>query len=148
MKQGKHKIPHQLRQQKPQALAQTLPGAPISSPQRAPITSTQGAPIFPPQGAPMPSRRKRVCPWRTEASDNAGLRQSPSQKLCVEIDNLIEKVQLILNQDSYNHQAPLIATSQLNQGTQSSLQPWSQLTRKRALVNYHQLQLVSVPESK
>ncbi|ROK15862.1 hypothetical protein DPX16_10166 [Anabarilius grahami] len=96
---------------KPQAscaLAQTLPGAPITSP----------------KGAPMPSQRKRVCPWSTAASDNADLRQSPSQKLCVEIDDLIEKVQLILKLDSYNHQAPLIATSQLNQGTQSSLQPW------------------------
>ncbi|KAK9964840.1 hypothetical protein ABG768_005978 [Culter alburnus] len=114
--------------------------APITSPQGAPITSPQGAPIFPrlrapitsPQGAPisspqrasLTSQRKRVCPWSTAASDNADLCQSPSQKLCVEIDDLIEKVQLILKLDSYNHRAPLIATSQLNQGTQISLQPW------------------------
>lgn len=74
--------------------------------------------------------------------DNADLCQSPSQKLCVEIDNLIEKVQLILKLDSYNHQAPLIATSQLNQGTQSSLQPWSQLTRKRALLRLSYLSIL------
>ncbi|XP_048048340.1 uncharacterized protein LOC125269485 [Megalobrama amblycephala] len=57
-------------------------------------------------------------PQRTPTSDNAGVDQSPPQKLCVEIYN---KVQLNLKLRSHNHQ--------LHQRT------WSHLNRKRALDN-------------
>ncbi|XP_077101531.1 uncharacterized protein LOC143752279 [Siphateles boraxobius] len=106
---------------------------PANTPQRTLVSpcSPQQAPGSP-QGAPMPSRSKSVCPWSIEASENLGLCQSPPQKLCVEIDNKVKKN---LKLRRYNRQAHQMTTSQLDQRTQRSLQPKSQLTRKRVLDN-------------
>ncbi|XP_051729215.1 uncharacterized protein LOC127501306 [Ctenopharyngodon idella] len=83
-----------------------------------------------PQVAPVPDGSPHGTPVAAP-KDNVGLCQAPPQKLCVEIDNLTEKMQqLTLNLESHNHQAP-----QTKPRIRSSLRRGSQLSRKRASDN-------------
>ncbi|XP_051725944.1 histone acetyltransferase p300-like [Ctenopharyngodon idella] len=82
------------------------------------------------QVAPVPDGSPHGTPVAAP-KDNVGLCQAPPQKLCVEIDNLTEKMQqLNLNLESHNHQAP-----QTKPRIRSSLRRGSQLSRKRASDN-------------